>query len=237
MKLLMTLVITLFLSGLVTFLVAGLPAQERARVEHADLIRRIDELRDARVSLPPVSHAVAEGLAAEHDRLEELGNRRLAMLTDQRYAAPHVALGTTLQRTGLAALENGMPLRAQVLEWAGESADTSYALSRLVNLMDESGIRELESLDRRPTDSLGLTELPAESYELVVVSEMEDVLAFLEELVPGRGEPTLSVTGASLRRIDPGLWSTTPVDLATPPVRLWVRVEAHHIAPNQPGGP
>lgn len=229
MRLLSVLVVTLFLSAVVTFLVAGLGAEERARLEHAGMLRRLDSAREARASIPPVSYAEAEALLAERVRLEELGNRRLAMLTDLRYAPTPQSLAEALDRTRLSALQPDAGLRQSVEAWAAEDPQTEATLARLFSLIELSGIQEVESLERREQDSLGILDLDAESYELVVVSEMDDVLDFLEQLVPGRGEPVLSITGTSLRRIEQGLWSTTPSELDTPPVRLWVRLEAHHV--------
>ncbi len=236
MKVVAVLVATLFLSSVVTWLVAGLGGQERARTEHADLLRRIERTREARVTLPPVSYAEAEALAAERDRLDELGDRRLALLTDPRDAPRGRTLGSVLADLDLPGLAEGAPLRTQVEAWAADDPAAEAVLARLLALVDEADVAEVESLSRRREDSLAVPDLAAEAWELVVVSEMDSVLAFLERLVPGHGEPVLSVTSASLRRIDPTLWSTLPDRLEAPPVRLSVRVEAHRVRPTVPGG-
>jgi hypothetical protein len=229
MRLIAALVITLFLSATVIFVVVGLGAQQQARVEHAGMLRRLDATREARATIPTVSYAQTEALAAERGRLAELGNQRLAMLTDQRYAPAARSLESVLERSRLPSLQPGAPVRLLVDEWAAEDPRTEASLAGLFSLVHLAGIQEVEGLARREQDALGIPDLDSESFELVVVSEMEDVLEFLESLVPGRGEPVLSLTGASLRRIEQSLWSTTPAGLETPPVRLWVRLEAHHV--------
>jgi hypothetical protein len=221
--------ITLFLSAVVTFVLVGLKAHDRARTEATDLSRRLDATREAWVTIPAASYSETEALAAERIRLEELGNQRLSMLTDRRYAPIAHNLEAVLDRMQLPTLQPGTPLRSQVVSWAAEGPQTEATLAGLFSLVHLGNIQEVESLDRRKQENLNIPELTQETFELVVVSEMEDILDFLEQLAPGRGEPILSVTGASLRRIDEALWSTTPESLATPPVRLWVRLEAHRL--------
>ena len=225
MRLVVTLVLTLFVSSVVLFLVTGRGALERAREEHGLLLGRLTALEHARATVTPVSYAETEALRAERSRLDELGNRRLDLVLDARHVPPVAPLEETLAATTLASLQPGESLREQVERWS-HGALARVVLERLLADLTAAGIAELESLDLRETTTLVVDDLDALGLELVVVSEMEQVLTLLEGLTPGRGEPILSVTGASLRRIDPSLWSTTPDGLATPPVRLWVRLEA-----------
>ncbi|MDG2149966.1 MAG: hypothetical protein P8N09_10625 [Planctomycetota bacterium] len=221
--------ITLFFCAVATFVTVGLTANERARTESTDLLRRIETTREAWINIPPVSYSETEALAAEWIRLEELGNQRLSMLTDRRYAPIAENLEAVLDRMDLATLQPGTPLRNQLVSWAADDPRTEATLSSLFSLVHLGGLEEVESLDRRKQAHLKIPDLTQETFELVVVSEMEGILDFLEQLAPGRGEPILSVTGASLRRIDETLWSTTPESLSSPPVRLWVRLEAHQL--------
>ncbi len=227
MRLLAALLATLFLSSAVVFAVVGLDAQERAKDAHVALLARLDAVQEARSAIPPVSYTAAQALTAERTRLAELGNQRLAMLTDERYAPPVQELSAVLDALDAQGLQPGDPLRSQVEAWAASDGSSAASLSRLLSFVHRSGIQEVEDLDRRMEDSLRIPDLQTGSWELVVVSEMHHVLDLLEQLVPGRGDPVLSVTGASLRRIDRSLWSTTPGSLDTPPVRLWLRLESH----------
>jgi len=236
MRLFSILVATLFLSAVVSFLVAGRPALQRSRSEHAALLARLGSLEHALQTITPVSYAEAEALREERSRLDELGNRRLDQLTDARHLPPLPGLEEALAQTDLEALGEGQPLRQAIVQWARESELASACLRRLLADLAATGSAELEALQRLEQTTLQLEDFDGIGFELVVLGEMPDVLDLLERFVPGRGEPVLSVTGASLRRVEPGLWSTTPRQLASPPVRLWVRLEAYLRRPIRVGG-
>jgi hypothetical protein len=237
MRLLATLVLTLFLSSVVTYAVAGREAEKRARLERDQLALRVETTRHALEDVIPVSHAELDALQRGRDALAKQGDQRVALITAARRGQQPLNLREALDDSDLASLATDSPLRSELLAWAAAQPGVEPVLAHILGRLDAAQIGELESLSARPEDALPpLPDLAAVALELVVVSEMPQVMDLLESLVPGRGEPILTVTGASLRRIDPALWSTTVPGLATPPVRLWVRVQAFTRAPPRSPG-
>jgi hypothetical protein len=235
MRTLIGLVAIVFVGAAALFGTVGLAAVERVRERGADLAARLQHTRRALDETEVLSYADVEALGDERDRLREQVGQRRSNLLDARLASPPPPLEAALERARLPALDKGQPLRDYLQAMAAGRPAVAAALARTLEVLRAAGVERLETLVFRNDGAVlpaeGIDGLDRIEFELVVVSEVPEVLAVLEGLVPGAGEPVLSVASASVRRIEPNLWGDGGQGLTSPPVRLTVTVAALFAAP------
>lgn len=221
-----------FLGGLLSFGLRGLPAHDRLHDATQELTRRQTELEDTLAATGPVSW---RDLSRLEDELRDHSRRvdaRLALLLESPGAEASPDLTRALEDTALSELAPGQELRTLVETLGRRDTLTRDGLASLIEALARHEVFALESLEETaPAPVPGIERLQSWSAEVIVVAEVEEALELLEDLTPRPGSPVLSVSNASLRRIAPGLWPEDPTGLTTPPVRLWMRVEALARAP------
>jgi hypothetical protein len=220
----------LFLVSLAVFATSGRAAYAAARHEQVALEQRVAELEQVRRDVPLVSYGELSALTDRRDQLAETAGQRLTILVGTGALPPAEDLELVFERAGLPSLQPGSALRERLFAWVATEPRAAPVLAALLDRMRTAGIEQLEGLlpsqEGRLAPVAGVPGLGELRFELVVVSELPELLELLESLVPGRGEPVLTTRGASLRRIEPSLWRSAPEHLTSPPVRMRVDVSA-----------
>jgi len=217
-----------FAVALGDFLVRGLGAYEEASIAHAELLQRHDQMRDLRAELQVVGYAESEALTGETERLAELVKTWRSTLLGTGGNAPP-SLDTLLSNSRIEAFEKGGDLHESIRAQAAVSVRAAPLLARLVEAVVRAGLKNVEALE--------LTDAGAEhpvahvsnavqiESQLIVTGDLDAVLGCLESLAPGSDRPLLTVTQATLRRIEPDRWGSLE-GLTGPPVRLTATVAA-----------
>jgi hypothetical protein len=219
------LLVVLLLAAVAHFGFVGLPAHREAARALDDLRRREDRFAELQRRLPAVSWAEHEALVQAAAELAALDRERLATLLDTSLAQPLPDFETALAWAPLAPLD---PLADALREAAARSLRAEQTLTALLHALAESGVGSLATLelehDGEPRAVPAVDGLVAVDASLTVVAGLHEALTLLELLVPGSGEPLLTVRQASLQRVDASAWDA---ETSGPPVRLSVSVAAH----------
>lgn len=230
MKAWVVLALLALLAASVDFVRRGLPAYEQALEARDALEQRSQALAALLASTPLVAHAE---LAARGDARQALAaqlDERLLRLLESPTGERAPELVDVLTSKGPDWLGLQTDLGRRLVELAAGRPPVDRALARATRSMAASRVFAVESITPLHGGAIrqveGLEELSTFDCEFVLVAEADDVVQVLEDLSPEPGEPVLSVSAASLRRIEPGLWPGDPVGLRSPPVRLWVTVSA-----------
>lgn len=214
----------------VDFVLRGLPAADRALVARDGLTVRVEELAGVLGRTPVVGHA---DLAAGADAVERAAadlDERLLRLLESRTGEPTPGLVDVLTARGPDWLGLGTDTGRRLVEVAAGRPPVDRALARAVRSLAAAGVAAIESVTPLHGGAIreveGLPELSTFDCEFVLLAEVEDAVTVLEDLSPEPGEPVLSLSAASVRRIEPGLWPAEPGRLRSPPVRVWLTVSA-----------
>ncbi len=218
----------IFTVALGDFLVRGVSAYEQAAVAHAELIQRQTQMRDLRAELEVIGNAESDALAAENQRLAEVvGSWRQTLLGGGGNRPP--PLDALLTNSRIDALKVGGALHEAIRDQAAVSTGASELLARMVEAVVRAGLSDVEALDLSDQGTEDPVPNVAGAYQiraqLIVTGDLDKALACLESLAPGPDRPLLTVTQATLRRIEPDRWGALD-GLAGPPVRLTATIAA-----------
>lgn len=214
------------------FFIARAPdAYARARAGLEDLEQRTSDIESLQRRLHLVSLEDVATLADDRDRIAAIRDGwRALLLQGPRESARPGTLAQAIAEARIPSLASNTALGATVVAAGNRSARDEQTLARIVRILGETRVAEVQTLEPRTPGAwrprADVAGLVSTEFQLTVVSGVAELLACLEALVPGRGQPVLSVVNASLRRIEPGHWGTGLAAMSGPPARLSVTIEA-----------
>jgi len=230
MKAVVLLAILLFGATTVGFVVRGLPAYEAAQIERQALYERVSTLSEVLETVNLVSYSEISAHEARLASLSAQLDERLLLMLESRTRDKPPTLSHVLTGGGPSWLGLETPAGKRLVELAAGRPQVDAALAQVVEVVAEAMAFDLESVEARNEGELVpidmAPELTAYEAEIVVLCQLDQALQILEELSSRPGEPLLTVSSASLRRVEPVLWPVQPLGLASPPVRLWVALTA-----------
>jgi len=221
----------LLLAAFGFFLARAPAAYARAREGLEDLERRQGDIESLQRRLRLVSLEDVAMLAEDRDRIASIRDswRALLLQGPVEPARPGM-LARAIAEARIPSLASNTALGAAVIAQGDHSARDEQTLARLVRILGETRIAEVQTLELRTPGRWHPVEdvegLVRTEVQLTVVSGLSEVLDCLEALVPGRGQPVLSLVSGSLRRIEPPHWGTGLGSMTGPPTRLSVTVSA-----------
>ncbi|RKY22019.1 MAG: hypothetical protein DRQ55_02410 [Planctomycetota bacterium] len=235
---LLTVALLAFLLALGTFCVRGLDGHQRAQREAAALDARADELQQTLGHTQPVAWARLSSLEQAQRQARSDVDGRLSLLLDPLDAPSPPAAAAVLAASSMPSLQPGAPLQQRLQPALAADPDFADAVASLALRLEADGIFDLEDVtDLGSLHDELLPELSTRRLECVVLAELPAALGLLEQLVPRPAPLLLSVSSASIRRINPGLWPRDPTGLGSPPVRLWVQLDVTRRSRSEPGQP
>lgn len=231
MKALLSLAVVL-IAACGVFLSSGLPAIQRMRQAHNDLLKREQQVTRQSADVAPVSEDTLAQLEAERAGLEDVVGRRRATLTGGLADPDAPKLEEELARRKLRALGPEDKLTVAVRAQAASSPQAEAALAAIVRALSYADDVEVSSLvlknDGRLQPVPGGAGVQQVEAQVVLSAPLADALVCLEALAPRRDPvgPALEVQSCSLRRIEPDHWGAGAESLSGPPTRLSVSLAA-----------
>lgn len=230
MKILVIAAILLFAGSAVGFWMTGLPAYAEGTEARADLDLRVASLAELLSRTSSVSHPEIDSFDQRLEDLTGLLDERLLLMLESISREQPPTLATVLTGSGPSWCSLESPMGRRLVELAAGRPRVDAALASTLEAIVEASAFALESVEPRDDGQLvpvrDVPQLTAYEAEFVVLCQVDQALQILESLAAEPGEPLLTVSAASLRRVEPALWPVKPVGLSSPPVRLWVTVTA-----------
>lgn len=226
--------------ALAAFLHWGPPAFAARDQARADLAARERDLLALQRELSLPAPGTHEALVQEHAQLTAAVERQAAALAPTQDAGwPRL---DALLASATGSLAPGSTLHAELRQLARLPADgpppaqaspQERALARLLAVLTRSpSPLAVEALGLGGDGELAPLAAPAGwqriEVRVTLAGPLPDLLRAIEQLSPGESgpAPVLSVTQASLRRIDPAAWSGHLAGPEAPPLRLALTLDA-----------